>query len=56
MLHNVNLAVHCYYSCNSTGRDFFVGDSHGKYSLLIQSLKKINFDSNVDRLFWFCWI
>ncbi|PKH01966.1 metallophosphoesterase [Psychromonas sp. MB-3u-54] len=51
MLNNVNFAVHCYYSCNSAGRDFFVGDSHGKYSLLMQSLKKINFDSSVDRLF-----
>jgi predicted phosphodiesterase len=51
MLNNVSLPVHCYYSRNSNGRDFFVGDIHGKYSLLMQSLEKINFDLSVDRLF-----
>lgn len=51
MLDNVSLPVHCYYSRNSDGRDFFVGDIHGKYSLFMQSLEKINFDVSVDRLF-----
>lgn len=48
---NVSLPVHCYYSRNSGGRDFFVGDIHGKYSLFMQALDKINFDVSVDRLF-----
>jgi len=51
MLDNISLSAHRYYSRNSTGRDFFVGDIHGKYSLLMQSLEKINFDFHCDRLF-----
>ncbi|ABM04866.1 serine/threonine protein phosphatase [Psychromonas ingrahamii 37] len=51
MLNNESIPVHCYYSRNSAKRDFFVGDSHGKYSLLMQPLKKISFDLSADRLF-----
>lgn len=51
MLDNFSLPVHCSYSCNKGGRDFFVGDIHGKYSLLMQSLEKINFNLDADRLF-----
>jgi predicted phosphodiesterase len=51
MLNNFNIPAHCYYSRNRDGRDFFVGDIHGKYSLIMQSLENINFDVNIDRLF-----
>lgn len=46
-----SLTAHRYYSENSLGRDFFVGDLHGKYLLLMQGLQKIAFDFNNDRLF-----
>jgi serine/threonine protein phosphatase 1 len=36
---------------NTKGRDFVVGDIHGAYPLLDQSLQKINFDPLCDRLF-----
>ena len=36
---------------NLVGNDYVVGDVHGMYDLLIQSLKDINFDFMVDRLF-----
>lgn len=36
---------------NSIGRDFIVGDLHGYYSLLMEGLKKVNFDFENDRLF-----
>lgn len=36
---------------NNIGRDFIVGDLHGHYSKLIEGLKKINFDTEKDRLF-----
>ncbi len=36
---------------NNEGRDFIIGDLHGHYSLLMDGLKKINFDFNKDRLF-----
>ena len=45
------LSAHSYYAQNSKGRDFFIGDIHGKYALLMQALSKINFDCSVDRLF-----
>lgn len=36
---------------NEVGTDYVVGDIHGMYDLLMQKLKEINFDFNVDRLF-----
>lgn len=36
---------------NTQGRDFVVGDIHGCYSHLMTLLKKVDFDSSVDRLF-----
>lgn len=36
---------------NNEGRDFIIGDLHGHYSLLMDGLKKVNFDFNKDRLF-----
>ncbi|WP_372881786.1 metallophosphoesterase [Psychromonas sp.] len=48
---NYSLPVHCYYSLNQDGRDFFVGDIHGKFALFKRALDQINFDFTVDRLF-----
>ncbi|MFT6985714.1 MAG: putative phosphodiesterase [Psychromonas sp.] len=45
------LTPHRYYPANRIGRDYFVGDLHGKYALLRQALQKINFDFDNDRLF-----
>jgi serine/threonine protein phosphatase 1 len=39
------------YPVNKEGRDFVVGDIHGMFSWLIELMKKINFDSEKDRLF-----
>lgn len=36
---------------NEKGRDFFVGDIHGKYDMLMDKLKEVNFDYDIDRLF-----
>lgn len=35
---------------NTKGKDYVVGDIHGSYSLLIEHLKKVSFDTQVDRL------
>ena len=45
------LPAHHHYAQNSNGRDFFVGDIHGKYALLTRALIKLDFDFNADRLF-----
>ena len=47
----ITLSAHHYYAQNRNGRDFFVGDIHGKYALLTLALTKIDFDFNADRLF-----
>lgn len=47
----LTLSTHCNYSKNTKGHDFFVGDIHGKLSLLMHALHQIHFDVNVDRLF-----
>lgn len=36
---------------NHKGRDFVMGDLHGCYDLLMQKLKELEFDTDVDRLF-----
>lgn len=36
---------------NLLGKDYAVGDLHGCYSLLMESLKNLNFDFSRDRLF-----
>ena len=36
---------------NTRGRDFFVGDIHGCYSLLMSKLNQVGFDGATDRLF-----
>lgn len=40
-----------YFTCNLIGRDFVVGDIHGHYNLLMQTLKEVGFDFAKDRLF-----
>lgn len=47
----IMLSAHHYYQQNKYGRDFFVGDIHGKYRVLMQALDKLNFDFSADRLF-----
>ncbi len=39
------------FSRNEIGRDFAVGDIHGCFEHLSRSLKAIDFDEGVDRLF-----
>lgn len=39
------------FSKNEVGRDFVVGDVHGCFTLLEQSLAKVGFDKSADRLF-----
>ena len=33
------------------GKDFVIGDVHGKYTLLMEGLERVNFDYDKDRLF-----
>ena len=43
---------HQHYSINELGTDFFVGDIHGHYQLLLDSLSQVGFnDNNGDRVF-----
>ncbi len=36
---------------NKNGRDFITGDIHGAYNLLIQAMRRVNFDPKHDRIF-----
>lgn len=36
---------------NTIGRDFFVGDIHGQYDLLMEAMARVRFDKTRDRLF-----
>jgi serine/threonine protein phosphatase 1 len=40
-----------HFACNTTGRDYAVGDIHGHFSKLEQALVRIGFDTSKDRLF-----
>lgn len=40
-----------HFECNTTGRDFAVGDIHGCFKLLEATLDNIGFDRTKDRLF-----
>lgn len=46
-----NVPKHVHYPENTKGRDFIVGDIHGCVGDLLRTLKMINFDGAVDRLF-----
>lgn len=39
------------FGINQHGRDFVCGDIHGAFDLVVQGLKKVRFDTGVDRLF-----
>ncbi|MDW0360840.1 metallophosphoesterase [Halomonas venusta] len=39
------------HATNTVGRDFFVGDIHGQYDLLIEAMERVAFDKKTDRLF-----
>ncbi|WP_104204511.1 metallophosphoesterase [Billgrantia saliphila] len=39
------------HEANNKGRDFFVGDIHGQFDLLMHAMRSVDFDKKVDRLF-----
>lgn len=39
------------HEANTRGRDFFVGDIHGQYWLLMEAMLEVDFDRKRDRLF-----
>ena len=39
------------FSANTDGKDYFVGDIHGCYDLIMDRLSEIGFDKSSDRLF-----
>ncbi|WP_370278576.1 metallophosphoesterase [Pontibacterium sp.] len=45
------LKQHKHMPVNVEGRDWFVGDLHGHYSLLMKTLEQMGFDFDRDRLF-----
>lgn len=40
-----------YIDINKVGNDYVIGDIHGRYDLVYEALKEVNFDENKDRLF-----
>jgi serine/threonine protein phosphatase 1 len=40
-----------YFELNTKGRDYVIGDVHGRYDLVYEALKMANFKEDVDRLF-----
>ncbi|EOI6460386.1 metallophosphoesterase [Vibrio paracholerae] len=46
-----NIMMYDLFNRNHLGNDYFVGDIHGEYELLILLLSHINFDIKKDRLF-----
>lgn len=42
---------HLKFDINTEGRDFFVGDIHGEFELLMAELARRDFDFNKDRVF-----
>ncbi|WP_136487393.1 metallophosphoesterase [Vibrio sp. H11] len=45
------LPLHRSISANTSGRDLFIGDVHGDFTLLIHALKMVHFDKYRDRVF-----
>lgn len=39
------------FEMNTKGRDYFVGDIHGQFHILLQEMRKVNFNIEVDRIF-----
>jgi serine/threonine protein phosphatase 1 len=50
-LNLLNITATKTFNANKLGNDYFVGDIHGQYFLLIEQLKSANFNFNTDRLF-----
>jgi serine/threonine protein phosphatase 1 len=46
-----HIKQHQFFTLNSKGTDFFVGDIHGEYDLLMKSLERVHFNFGCDRLF-----
>lgn len=46
-----DLPAHKFFSKNTKGRDFFVGDIHGMYSTFMYALEKVDFNFELDRVF-----
>jgi serine/threonine protein phosphatase 1 len=40
-----------YFSLNEKGRDYVVGDIHGRYDLVLQALRAVHFNIKTDRIF-----
>lgn len=51
MLDGFELQTHSFFEKNIKGRDFFVGDVHGRFDLLSKCLSSVNFDETCDRVF-----
>jgi serine/threonine protein phosphatase 1 len=47
----LNITTTKTFNTNELGNDYFVGDIHGQYSLLIEQLKSADFNFKTDRLF-----
>lgn len=46
-----DIPLHTHFSQNKQGKDWFVGDIHGDFPLLIHALKSLHFDKYRDRVF-----
>ncbi|WP_156411270.1 hypothetical protein [Alishewanella sp. WH16-1] len=51
MLGGVKLPINAFFAKNTKGRDFFVGDVHGRNDLLSKCLTCVNFNKSTDRIF-----
>lgn len=47
----LNITVNREFDINKLGKDYFIGDIHGNYSLLMEHLKSVQFNFKTDRLF-----
>ena len=47
----LNITTTKTFNTNELGNDYFVGDIHGQYSLLVKQLKNADFNFKTDRLF-----
>lgn len=43
--------LHQHFGLNENGKDYFVGDLHGEFSMLMTKLAELDFDFERDRLF-----
>ncbi len=50
-MHLLSIGITKHFDQNNLGQDYFIGDIHGNHTLLIEQLKKIQFNFTIDRLF-----